>query len=154
MNSALFKNLVPEKEKLKNNQKSDLFIWILKVFLLGRSGRHSNQSHYLARAKISRWVDQKAVIHLHSGLVLGWKRGKSYLLWSRNGPADYYAKWNKPVREGQIPYDFTHMWNLRNKNKQNRNGGNGHMNRLTAARGAGTGERRRRDEPKHIMHDK
>ena len=27
----------------------------------------------------------------------------------------YNAKWNKSVRERQIPYDFTHMWNLRNK---------------------------------------
>ena len=24
-----------------------------------------------------------------------------------------YAKWNKPIRERQIPHDFTHMWNLR-----------------------------------------
>ena len=28
---------------------------------------------------------------------------------------EHYAKWNKPVREKQMPYDFTHMWNLRNK---------------------------------------
>ena len=27
----------------------------------------------------------------------------------------YYAKWDKPIRKRQIPYDFTHMWNLRNK---------------------------------------
>ena len=27
----------------------------------------------------------------------------------------HYAKGNKPVRERQIPYDFTHMWNLMNK---------------------------------------
>ena len=27
----------------------------------------------------------------------------------------YYAKQNKLIRERQIPYDFTHMWNLRNK---------------------------------------
>jgi len=30
---------------------------------------------------------------------------------------------NKSVRERQIPYDFTHMWNLRNKtiNKKKQN---------------------------------
>ena len=28
---------------------------------------------------------------------------------------DYYAKQNKLVRERQVLYDFTHMWNLRNK---------------------------------------
>ena len=28
---------------------------------------------------------------------------------------EYYAKENKSVREKQIPYDLTHMWNLRKK---------------------------------------
>ena len=32
-----------------------------------------------------------------------------------DGPRECYAKWNKPVRERQIPYDFTHMWNPVNK---------------------------------------
>ena len=30
----------------------------------------------------------------------------------------YHAKLNKSVRERQIPYDFTHIWNLRNKTKK------------------------------------
>ena len=34
---------------------------------------------------------------------------------SMDGPGEHYAKWNKPVREKQIPYDFTYMWNLVNK---------------------------------------
>ena len=34
---------------------------------------------------------------------------------SMDGPGEYYAKWNKPVRERQIPYDLTHVWNLMNK---------------------------------------
>ena len=33
------------------------------------------------------------------------------------GPRGYNAKWNKSDKEGQIPYDFTHTWNLRNKRK-------------------------------------
>ena len=38
-----------------------------------------------------------------------------------DGVREYYAKWNKTVREKQLPYDFTHMWYLMNKmNKQNR----------------------------------
>ena len=38
-----------------------------------------------------------------------------------DGPGEYYVKENKPVREIQIPYDFTYMWNLMNKiNKQNK----------------------------------
>ena len=36
-----------------------------------------------------------------------------------NGARGYNAKRNKSAREKQIPYGFTHMWNLRNKtNKQ------------------------------------
>jgi len=32
---------------------------------------------------------------------------------------EYNAKQNKSIRERQIPYDFTQMWNVRNKtNKQ------------------------------------
>ena len=26
--------------------------------------------------------------------------------------------WNKSIRDRQIPYDFTHMWNLRNKTNE------------------------------------
>ena len=26
-----------------------------------------------------------------------------------DGPGEHYAKWNKPIRERQIPYDFTHV---------------------------------------------
>ena len=32
-----------------------------------------------------------------------------------DGPGEQYTKLNKPVRERQMPYDFTHMWNLMNK---------------------------------------
>ena len=32
-----------------------------------------------------------------------------------DGSKEYNAKQNKPVKEQEIPYDFTHMWNLRNK---------------------------------------
>ena len=47
---------------------------------------------------------------------------KSYHLDSTDGPRRYYAKCNKSDRKRQIPYDFTHMWNLKIKiNKQSRN---------------------------------
>ena len=32
-----------------------------------------------------------------------------------DGARGYDAKQNKSVRKRQIPYDSTHMWNLRNK---------------------------------------
>ena len=34
----------------------------------------------------------------------------------------YYAKQNKSVRKRQIPYDFIHMWNLRNTTDEHRGG--------------------------------
>ena len=32
----------------------------------------------------------------------------------------YNAQWNKSVRKRQVPYDFIHMWNLRNKTNEQR----------------------------------
>ena len=37
-----------------------------------------------------------------------------------DGATVYYAKWSKTVRERQIPYDFTNIWNLRNKTDEHR----------------------------------
>ena len=55
-----------------------------------------------------------------------------------DGPGDYYVKWNKPIRERHIPYDFPYMWNLMDKiNKQNRTRLIGTENRLTPVREKG-----------------
>ena len=37
-----------------------------------------------------------------------------------NETREYNVKQNKSVRERQIPYDFTHMWNLRNRTHEQR----------------------------------
>ena len=60
--------------------------------------------------------------HLHNGILLGHKKEENFTLCnSMDRPEEHYAKGNKPVRERQIPYVFTHMWNLKNQtNKQNR----------------------------------
>ena len=60
----------------------------------------------------------KAVGHLHNGilLILDYKKGWNITLCNNaDGPGEHYAKWNKPDRERQIPYEFTYMWNLINK---------------------------------------
>ena len=49
--------------------------------------------------------------HLHNGILLGHKKGTFSLCDSMNGPGEPYAKWNKPVRQRQILYDFIHTWN-------------------------------------------
>ena len=54
--------------------------------------------------------------HLHNGIEFGHKKEEKFTLWnSMDGPGEHYAKENTPVRERQIPYDFTLMWNLMNK---------------------------------------
>lgn len=30
----------------------------------------------------------------------------------------YYTKWNESDKERQIPYDFTYIWNLKNKTNE------------------------------------
>ena len=37
-----------------------------------------------------------------------------------DGTRGYYARWNKSIRERQLSYDLTHMWNLRNETEDHR----------------------------------
>ena len=37
-----------------------------------------------------------------------------------DGTRGYYAKQNKSIRERQLSYDVTHMWNLRSKTNDHR----------------------------------
>ena len=65
-----------------------------------------------AQVSINRWVYKTTKGHLHIGILLSCKKEENFTLCnSMDGP----AKWNKPVRERQILYDFTHMRNLINK---------------------------------------
>ena len=76
----------------------------------------NSQDLEAAYVPISRWVDKKAVIHLHNEILLSReKEGNLTLCNSMDGLGKHCAKWNKPVRERQVPYDFTYMWNLMNK---------------------------------------
>ena len=56
--------------------------------------------------------------HLHNGILFSHKKENFTLCNSMHGPGEHYAKWNKPVRERQIPYPLTLMWNLMNKLNQ------------------------------------
>ena len=77
---------------------------------------HSSVIYNSQDLKQSRWLDKKAVVHLHDRILWGHKKeGNLTFCDSMDGPGEYYAKWNKPVRERQVPYDFTYMWNLMNK---------------------------------------
>ena len=47
--------------------------------------------------------------YLCNGILLSCKKENFTLSNDMGGPGKHYAKWNKPVRERQIPYDLTHM---------------------------------------------
>ena len=64
---------------------------------------------------MSRWVVKTRMGHLHKGILLGSKKENVTLCDSMDRPEKHCAKWNKPMRERQIPYNFTHMWNLMKK---------------------------------------
>ena len=65
---------------------------------------------------ISKWMDQKTVVHLYNGILHSRKKeGTPTLCDSMSGSGKHYAKWNKPGNERQIPYDLTMNRNLIDK---------------------------------------
>ena len=75
----------------------------------------NHQDMEAARASISTRIAKTSMGPLHNGILHSHKNENFTLCSSMDGPGEHYAKRNKPVRERQIPYDFTHMWNLMNK---------------------------------------
>ena len=77
---------------------------------------YNRQDMKAAQVSTSRWVDKTTTGHLHNGVLLGHKKEENFTFYdSKDGRGKHYAKWNKPVRERQVPHDLTHMWNLRNE---------------------------------------
>ena len=64
---------------------------------------------------LNKWVDKKK--KLWYIYTVEQQKNKEFLPFcnSMDGTGDYYAKWNKPVGERQIPYHLTYKWNLVNK---------------------------------------
>ena len=75
-----------------------------------------------AQVSISRLVYKTTMGHLHNGILHSPNKEENVTLCgSIDRPRKHYAKWNRPVRERQISYDWTHMWNLiKWTNKENR----------------------------------
>ena len=57
-------------------------------------------------------------MHTHGGIFGIHKNGKTLPLAATcmDLEGGFYAKWDKSDWEWQIPYDFTHMWNLKKTN--------------------------------------
>ena len=77
---------------------------------------YNHQDLEATQVSINRWADKTTMGYFHTRILFGCKKEENFTFHnSMDGPREHYAKWNKPVRERQIPYDFTHMWNLMNK---------------------------------------
>ena len=67
---------------------------------------------------LSKWVNQKTVVHLHNGMLCNRKKKGTPPTFhnSVDGTREHYAKWNKPDGERQIPHDpntcMIYKWNL------------------------------------------
>ena len=66
-------------------------------------------------------MNKEDVVYIHNGILFSHKKEWNLAIFNDVDEAKVYnAKWNKSVRKRQIPYDFTHMCNLRNKTKKQR----------------------------------
>ena len=107
--------ICPKKPKTLIQKNACTAIFIAALFTTAKIWK---QPKY---PPIDEWT-KKAVVHLHNGILLGHKvEGNLTHCNSMDGPGQQDTKWNKIVIERQLPYDFTHMWNLmNNRNKQHR----------------------------------
>ena len=64
-----------------------------------------------AQVATSKWVDKKAVVHLHNGILPGCKKEGTFTFSDSLDDLEIIM-WHKPVKERQVPYDFICMWNL------------------------------------------
>ena len=54
------------------------------------------------------------MVHIYNGILLSHKGEWNNAIGSNiDGPRDYHTKWSKSVRERQIPYYITYIWNLK-----------------------------------------
>ena len=68
---------------------------------------------------ISKRVDPKTMVYLQNGILHSREKEGAYAFCnSMNGTGEQYAKGNKPVGEGQIPYDLTFNWNIINRRRK------------------------------------
>ena len=62
---------------------------------------------------IGRRKDKKAVVHIHNGMLLNYKKEN---IWVSSNEGDetgaYYREWSKSERETPIQYINTYVWNL------------------------------------------
>ena len=62
---------------------------------------------------ISRWMDKKVVVHIHSGMLLSYKKER---IWVSSNEVDeigaYYTEWSKSERKAPIQDINAYIWDL------------------------------------------
>ena len=71
------------------------------------------------RSLVGEWI--KKQWYVYNGILLSHQKERNPAVCNNtDGSRRNNAKSNESVRERQIPYDFTHIWNLRNKANEQR----------------------------------
>ena len=61
-------------------------------------------------------MNKEDVVYIHNGISFSHKKQRNLAISNNvDGAKEYNAKQKKSVRDRQILYDFTHIWDLRNK---------------------------------------
>ena len=96
-------------------------VWKASAPHVDNSNVHNSQNVERPEMPIDRWMDKEDVVHIHNGILLSHQKEWNLAICiDVDKVRGHYTKWNKSVRESQIPYDFTHMWTLRNKTDEHR----------------------------------
>ena len=62
---------------------------------------------------IDRWMAKEVVVHIHSGILLSYKKECIWVCSDEGDePRAYYTEWSKSERERQILYINAYIWNL------------------------------------------
>ena len=70
---------------------------------------------------ISRWMDKEDVVHIHYGILFShMNKTNPTICNNMDGAGGYYAQWNKPGRERQVPNYFPYLWNITMKHIKSR----------------------------------
>ena len=63
-------------------------------------------------------MDKEDMVYIYNGILLNHQKGQIHPIYiDMDGTGVYYAEWNKSIGEGQLSYSFTHVWNIKNNEK-------------------------------------
>ena len=58
---------------------------------------------------VSRWIDKDNVVYTYNGMLFNSRKEENPAICDNMDKSGGYVKWHKPVIEGQILHDTSHM---------------------------------------------